>query len=98
LRFDALESPTAIMAIGIAASNTCPILRPKYAAAAEKSTAIISPKPTERAFTSEYSLSGDNNGLYSSPSRNSRDAFSGKPVIFSSSCINKFIKFLFFEY
>ena len=47
LRRDALDSPTAIMAIGIAASNTCPTFSPKYAAAALKITAISSPSDTE---------------------------------------------------
>jgi hypothetical protein len=40
----AVESPTASMAIGIAASKTCPIFRPEYAAAAEKRTAMKSPQ------------------------------------------------------
>jgi len=40
-------SPTAIMAMGIAASNTCPTFRPRYAAAAEKIITIMIPTVTE---------------------------------------------------
>ena len=43
LRLSAPDRPTAMMAIGIAASNTWPTFRPKYAAAAENRTAIITP-------------------------------------------------------
>ena len=39
--------PTAMMAIGMAASNTWPTLRPRNAAAAEKTTAIATPMRTE---------------------------------------------------
>jgi len=39
--------PTAMMAIGIAASNTCPTFRPRNAAAAEKTTAMTMPIVTE---------------------------------------------------
>ena len=51
--FAAVDMPTAIMAIGMAASNTWPTLRPRYAAAAEKSIAISTPHVTDHAFTSE---------------------------------------------
>ena len=40
-------TPTAMMAIGIAASKTWPTLRPRYAAAAENNTVIKSPIVTE---------------------------------------------------
>ncbi len=33
-----------MMAMGMAASNTCPIFRPRKAAAAEKTTAMIRPR------------------------------------------------------
>lgn len=52
LRFAAPDSPTAIMAIGIAASNTCPTLRPRKAAAAENSTAMTMPHETDHKVTS----------------------------------------------
>ena len=39
--------PTAMMAIGMAASKTWPTFRPRKAAAAEKMTAITRPIPTE---------------------------------------------------
>ncbi len=39
--------PTAMMAMGMAASNTWPTLSPRKAAAAEKTTAIRMPIPTE---------------------------------------------------
>ena len=52
LRPRALDSPTAMIAIGIAASNTCPTLRPRYAAAAEKMTVMISPRVTDHGVTS----------------------------------------------
>ena len=42
-----LPMPTAMMAIGIAASNTCPTFRPRNAAAAEKTTAMTMPIVTE---------------------------------------------------
>ncbi len=42
-----LPAPTAMMAIGMAASNTWPTLRPRNAAAAEKTTAITRPIVTE---------------------------------------------------
>ena len=45
--FSAPVRPTAIMDMGMAASNTWPTLSPKYAAAAEKMTVISSPTPTE---------------------------------------------------
>ena len=40
-------TPTAMMAIGMAASNTWPTLRPRYAAAAENITTMIRPMTTE---------------------------------------------------
>ena len=46
LRFIADDSPTAMMAMGIAASNTCPIFNPRYAAAALNIIASISPNDT----------------------------------------------------
>ena len=52
LRRAAVDTPTAMMAIGIAASNTCPTFSPRYAAAAENSTAISIPHVTDHAFTS----------------------------------------------
>lgn len=58
-----LESPTAIMAMGIAASKTWPTLRPKKAAAAEKMIVMTSPHETDHAFTSGYVLSGESRGL-----------------------------------
>ena len=39
--------PTAMIAMGIAASNTWPTLRPRYAAAALKRITIRTPIPTE---------------------------------------------------
>ena len=42
-----LPMPTAMMAMGMAASNTCPTFRPRKAAAAEKTTAISTPMTTE---------------------------------------------------
>ena len=39
--------PTAMMAMGMAASKTCPTFRPRKAAAAEKMTAITTPIVTE---------------------------------------------------
>lgn len=44
--------PTAMMAIGMAASNTWPTLSPRYAAAAENKIVIRSPTVTEYAVTS----------------------------------------------
>ena len=52
LRLSPLDSPTAMIAIGIAASNTCPTLRPRYAAAAEKITVIMMPRLTDQGVTS----------------------------------------------
>ena len=46
------DSPTAMIEIGIAASNTCPIFSPRKAAAAEKITAIRIPQPTDQKVTS----------------------------------------------
>ena len=42
-----MPMPTAMMAIGMAASKTCPTLRPRKAAAAEKTTAMTTPIVTE---------------------------------------------------
>ena len=47
-----LDSPTAMMAIGMAASNTCPTLRPRYAAAAEKMMVMMIPMDTDHGVTS----------------------------------------------
>ena len=52
LRLAAPDTPTAMMAMGMAASNTCPTFNPKYAAAAEKSIAMAMPHVTDQAFTS----------------------------------------------
>ena len=52
LRPVALDKPTAIIAIGMAASNTCPTFSPRNAAAALKITAITSPIVTEYTVTS----------------------------------------------
>ncbi len=46
------ENPTAMMAMGIAASNTWPTFSPRYAAAALKMMARISPMLTEYGVTS----------------------------------------------
>jgi hypothetical protein len=62
------ESPTARMAMGMAASNTCPILRPEYAAAAEKMTAMRRPQMTDQGVTSGGVDLGSMTGRYSSPS------------------------------
>ena len=48
----ALERPTAIMAIGMAASNTCPTRNPRNAAAAENRIVISSPMVTDHGETS----------------------------------------------
>lgn len=84
-RLVALDTPTAMMAIGMAASNTCPTFSPRKAAAAEKIIAMMIPHETDRKLTSGYSLSGDINGSYFSPGFNGRNAFSGSPTCFSSS-------------
>ena len=73
-------TPTAMMAMGIAASNTCPTFSPRYAAAAEKRTAITIPHATLHAVTSGYSLSARISGSYTSPSFNTRKALSGSPI------------------
>ena len=52
LRPSAPESPTAMIAIGMAASNTCPTLSPRYAAAAENMMVIIIPRVTDQGVTS----------------------------------------------
>ena len=46
------EKPTARIAMGIAVSNTWAILRPRYAAAAEKIAVNISPRSTDLSVTS----------------------------------------------
>ena len=51
-RLNPLESPTAMMAIGIAASNTCPTFNPKKAAAALNTTAMTKPQQTDHGVTS----------------------------------------------
>jgi hypothetical protein len=79
LRFVKKEIPTAIIAIGIAASKTCPIFNPKYAAAAENKTAKKSPHATDQTVTSGRGESAGTTGKYSSPSFNGRYAFSGNP-------------------
>ena len=43
----ALVRPTAMIAMGMAASKTCPTRSPRYAAAAENSTTISRPSRTE---------------------------------------------------
>ncbi len=48
LRGSATPIPTARIAIGIAASKTWPTFRPRNAAAAEKTIAMIRPSVTER--------------------------------------------------
>ena len=89
-RLAAVDTPTAMMAMGMAASNTCPTFSPRYAAAAEKSIAIITPHVTDHAFTSGYSLLGDIMGSYCSPSFNSRKAFSASWLLISSIFSNLF--------
>ena len=41
-----------MMAIGIAASKTCPTFSPRYAAAAEKMIVMMIPKVTDQTVTS----------------------------------------------
>ena len=48
----ALDRPTARMAIGMAASNTWPTFRPRYAAAAEKMMVMTRPSVTDQAVIS----------------------------------------------
>ena len=50
--FNAPDTPTAIMAIGIAASKTCPTFSPRNAAAAEKIIVIKIPIETDQTLTS----------------------------------------------
>ena len=83
LRRVAPATPTAIMVMGMAASNTWPTFRPKYAVAAENRIAIPMPQSTDQRVTSLYCLPGDIKGSYVSPGFSSRKAFSGKPVNFS---------------
>ena len=52
LRLNALESPTAIIDIGMAASKTCPTFNPRNAAAAEKMMVITRPMVTDHTVTS----------------------------------------------
>src|SRR5574344_162015 len=81
LRWDAVDTPTAMMAIGMAASNTCPTFSPRYAAAAENSIAMMIPHVTDQAFTSGYTLRGSMIGWYSSPSFSSVKALLGIPTV-----------------
>ena len=60
-------TPTAMIAMGMAASKTCPTLSPRYAAAAENRTVINSPIVTEYGVTSSGRLSGLRRGWYFSP-------------------------------
>ena len=55
-------TPTAMIAMGIAASKTCPTLRPRYAAAAENRIVINRPIVTEYGVTSRGFLSGPSRG------------------------------------
>ena len=55
--------PTAMIAMGMAASNTCPTLRPRNAAAAENSTVISNPSITEYGVTSRGLRVELSNGL-----------------------------------
>ena len=57
-RLVAVDTPTAMIAIGMAASKTCPTFNPRYAAAAENSIAITIPHVTDQAFTSGYTCFG----------------------------------------
>ena len=77
LRCVAPLTPTAMMVIGMAASKTCPTLRPKYAVAAENITAMSSPHTIDHGVTSRYCLLGFMRGSYSSPSFSGRNALSG---------------------
>ena len=63
LRLVAPDRPTAIMAIGMAASNTCPTFSPRKAAAAENITAMMTPHVTDHTVTSLYCLSADMRGM-----------------------------------
>ena len=80
------EMPTARIAMGIAASKTCPIFRPEYAAAAEKRMAMKIPQPTDHGVTSGCSAAGSRTGRYSSPGGSSLYALSGRPVVVVLSC------------
>ena len=51
LRLAAVDTPTAMIAMGMAASNTCPTFSPRYAAAAEKSMAMSTPHEIEYTLT-----------------------------------------------
>ena len=96
-RFAAVDTPTAMIAMGIAASNTCPTRSPRYAAAAEKTIAMSIPHVTDHAFTSGYCLCGFITGRYSSPSFSSLNAFSGSlTASFSFSVITVFLLFCMF--
>ena len=59
LRLKAFDRPTAMIAMGMAASNTCPTFRPREAAAALKTTAMTNPQKTDQAETSGYCRLGD---------------------------------------
>ena len=52
-----------MIAMGMAASNTCPTLRPRNAAAAENNTVISSPSITEYGVTSRGLRVEPSNGL-----------------------------------
>src|SRR5208283_2566759 len=77
--FATVESPTARIAIGIAASKTCPIFKPEYAAAAENNTAMTIPHPTDQPVISGGVWSAVMIGVYDSPSFSSLYAFPGRP-------------------
>ena len=66
-RFGMRPMPTARIAIGIAASNTCPTLKPRKAAAAEKTAAMITPSTTERGVHSAIWIECGTTGVYVSP-------------------------------
>ena len=46
------DKPMAMIAIGIAASNTCPTFNPRYAAAAENNIVIKRPMVTDQTVIS----------------------------------------------
>ena len=62
LRPRAPVRPTAMMAMGMAASNTWPTFRPRYAAAALNRITIKMPTPTEYGVASAYFSVGDRRG------------------------------------
>ena len=89
LRLAALDTPTAIIAIGMAASNTWPTLRPRYAVAAENTTAITSPHVIDHAVVSRGVWLAGIIGVYVSPGFSSRNAFSGSDAC----CLSSFVSF-----